>query len=232
MKERLKASQEQVNILLEILQKKRIMKTAFLPIFLLFSAFTVAQKKDNCDNIIKLHNDIFSVKKPPIESVKKCLSKYEKKIRIEVINNGEYNKFVQYLSLDFIKVNNNDFSPILKYSENTPEIIVDKTSDETNWKDGYGGNLYKHSIMVSQSYLSPEDNPNLLLKEVEIYETSAPILSSVFRVFTYRKDFDYSNPAHLNKTINIYADDKLILTKTYSQEEVEKTEGVILELKL
>ena len=92
-------------------------------------------------------------------------------------------------------------------------------------------NIYEY-FQCSQSYLGSEDNPNLPLKEVEIYETSAPILSSIFRVFTYRKDFDYSNPAHLNKTINIYADDKLILTKTYSQEEVEKTEGIILELKL
>lgn len=127
-------------------------------------------------------------------------------------------------AMDFLKDFSNTYIP--------PEIIVDKTSDETNWKDGYGGNLHKHSIMLSQSYLGSEDNPNLPLKEVEIYETSAPILSSIFRVFTYRKDFDYSNPAHLNKTINVYADDKLILTKTYSQEEVEKTEGIILELKL
>lgn len=39
------------------------MKTSFLPIFLLFSAFAIAQKKDNCDNIINLYSDIFSVKK-------------------------------------------------------------------------------------------------------------------------------------------------------------------------
>lgn len=202
----------------------------FLLVALTFHAiFFSAQKKDNCTDIMKRWDGWDIYKKPTIESVKKCISKDERKIKIEVINKGDYKDLYQILYLEFKKVNNNDFSPILKESKNTPNIVIDKLG-ENEWRDGYGSVLNKNSLTVSQSYTGSENDPNIPLKEMEIYETTAPVLSGILRIMgTYRKDFDHSIPTNLTKTINIYSDGKLLISKEYTFSELEKTGGITIE---
>jgi len=205
------------------------MKKILLVALTFHAIFFSAQKKDNCTDIMKRWDGWDIYKKPTTESVKKCISKDERKIKIEVINKGDYKDLYQILYLEFKKVNNNDFSPILKESKNTPNIVIDKLG-ENQWRDGYGSMLNKNSLTVSQSYTGSENDPNIPLKEMEIYETTAPVLSGILRIMgTYRKDFDHSIPTNLTKTINIYSDGKLLISKEYTFSELEKTGGITIE---
>ena len=205
------------------------MKKILLVALTFHAIFFSAQKKDNCEDIINKWNTIGAFSQPSIESVKKCISKDERKIKIEVINRGDYKDLYQILYLEFKKVNNNDFSPILKYSEHTPNIVVDETYDKINWR-GEGGTINEHTIFVFQGYSGVESDPNIPLKEIEIYETTAPVLSGILRIMgTYRKDFDHSIPTNLTKTINIYSDGKLLISKEYEFSELERTGGITIE---
>ena len=205
------------------------MKKILLVALTFHAIFFSAQKKDNCTDIMKRWDGWDIYKKPTIESVKKCISKDERKIKIEVINKGDYKDLYQILYLEFKKVNNNDFSPILKESKNTPNIVIDKLG-ENEWRDGYGSVLNKNSLTVSQSYTGSENDPNIPLKEIEIYETTTPVLYGILRIMgTYRKDFDHSIPTNLTKTINIYSDGKLLISKEYTFSELEKTDGITIE---
>ncbi len=205
------------------------MKKILLVALTFHAIFFSAQKKDNCEDIINKWNTIGAFSQPSIESVKKCISKDERKIKIEVINRGDYKDLYQILYLEFKKVNNNDFSPILKYSEHTPNIVVDETYDKINWR-GEGGTINEHTIFVFQGYNGVESDPNIPLKEIEIYETTAPVLSGILRIMgTYRKDFDHSIPTNLTKTINIYSDGKLLISKEYEFSELERTGGITIE---
>ena len=202
----------------------------FLLVALTFHAiFFSAQKKDNCTDTMKRWDGWDIYKKPTTESVKKCISKDERKIKIEVINKGDYKDLYQILYLEFKKVNNNDFPPILKESKNTPNIVIDKLG-ENEWRDGYGGMLNKNSLTVSQSYTGSDNDPNIPLKEIEIYETTTPVLYGILRIMgKYRKDFNHSIPTNLTKTINIYSDGKLLISKEYTFSELEKTGGITIE---
>ena len=192
-------------------------------------SFFSAQKKDNCKDILNRWDGWDGYKKPTIESVKKCISKDERKIKIEVINRGDYKDLYQILYLEFKKINNNDSSPILKYSEHTPNIVVDETYDKINWR-GEGGTINEHTIFVFQGYSGVESDPNIPLKEIEIYETTAPVLSGILRIMgTYRKDFNHNETTNLTKTINIYSDGKLLISKEYKFSELERTGGITIE---
>ena len=205
------------------------MKKILLVALAFHAIFFSAQKKDNCTDIMKRWDGWDIYKKPTTESVKKCISKDERKIKIEVINKGDYKDLYQILYLEFKKVNNNDFSPILKESKNTPNIMIDKLGED-EWRDGYGSVLNKNSLTISQSYTGSENDPYIPLKELEIYETTAPVLSGILRIMgTYRKDFDHSIPTNLTKTINIYSDGKLLISKEYEFSELEKTGGITIE---
>jgi hypothetical protein len=205
------------------------MKKILLVALAFHAIFFSAQKKDNCTDIMKRWDSWDIYKKPTTESVKKCISKDERKIKIEVINKGDYKDLYQILYLEFKKVNNNDFSPILKYSEHTPNIVVDETYDKINWR-GEGGIINEHTIFVFQGYSGVESDPNIPLKEIEIYETTAPVLSGILRIMgTYRKDFDHSIPTNLTKTINMYSDGKLLISKEYEFSELERTGGITIE---
>lgn len=205
------------------------MKKILLVVLTFHAIFFSAQKKDNCTDIMKRWDGWDIYKKPTTESVKKCISKDERKIKIEVINKGDYKDLYQILYLEFKKVNNNDFSPILKESKNTPNIMIDKLGED-EWRDGYGSMLNKNSLTISQSYTGSENDPYIPLKEMEIYETTAPVLYGILRIMgTYRKDFDHSIPTNLTKTINIYSDGKLLISKEYEFSELERTGGITIE---
>ena len=66
------------------------------------------------------------------------------------------------------------------------------------------------------------------LKATEIYETAYPITSFSFQIYTHRKDNNPSNNSELLKTINIYADGKLIKSLNYSYAELSKVGGISL----
>ena len=205
------------------------MKKILLVALTFHAIFFSAQKKDNCTDIMKRWDGWDIYKKPTTKSVKKCISKDERKIKIEVINKGDYKDLYQILYLEFKKVNNNDFSPILKESKNTPNIMIDKLGED-EWRDGYGSMLNKNSLTISQSYTGSENDPYIPLKEMEIYETTAPVLYGILRIMgTYRKDFDHSIPTNLTKTINIYSDGKLLISKEYEFSELERTGGITIE---
>ena len=205
------------------------MKKWLIGTLMLYTVSFPAQKKDNCKDILNRWDGWDVYKKPTIESVKKCISKDERKIKIEVINRGDYKDLYQILYLEFKKVNNNDFSPILKYSEHTPNIVVDETYDKINWR-GEGGTINEHTIFVFQGYSGVESDPNIPLKEIEIYETTAPVLSGILRIMgTYRKDFNHNKPTNLTKIINIYSDGKLLISKEYEFSELERTGGITIE---
>ena len=205
------------------------MKKILLVALAFHAIFFSAQKKDNCTDIMKRWDGWDIYKKPTTESVKKCISKDERKIKIEVINKGDYKDLYQILYLEFKKVNNNDFSPILKESKNTPNIMIDKLGED-EWRDGYGSMLNKNNLTISQSYTGSENDPYIPLKEMEIYETTAPVLYGILRIMgTYRKDFDHSIPTNLTKTINIYSDGKLLISKEYEFSELERTGGITIE---
>lgn len=205
------------------------MKKGYLLMLTLFFTSFSAQKKDTCKDIINRWNGWDIYKKPSVESVKKCLSKDERNIKIEVINKGDYSDFTQVVYVSFTKVNNGNFSAILKNSENLPNVVIDKLGNE-EWRDKNNGLIDKNSLEISQIYTGAEDTPNLSLKEVEIYETNAPILSGTFRILgTHRKDFEHNRPIKLTKTINIYSNNKLIISKDYPLEEIEKIGNIELE---
>ena len=106
---------------------------------------------------------------------------------------------------------------------------MDETYDKINWR-GEGGAINEHTIFVFQGYSGVESDPNIPLKEIEIYETTAPVLSGILRIMgTYRKDFNHSIHTNLTKTINIYSDGKLLISKEYEFSELEKTGGITIE---
>ena len=46
---------------------------------------------------------------------------------------------------------------------------MDETYDKINWR-GEGGTINEHTIFVFQGYSGVESDPNIPLKEIEIYE--------------------------------------------------------------
>ena len=46
---------------------------------------------------------------------------------------------------------------------------------------------------------------------------------------TYRKDFNHNETTNLTKTINIYSDGKLLISKEYKFSELERTDGITIE---
>ena len=106
---------------------------------------------------------------------------------------------------------------------------MDETYDKINWR-GEGGTINEHTIFVFQGYSGVESDPNIPLKEIEIYETTAPVLSGILRIMgTYRKDFNHNKPTNLTKIINIYSDGKLLISKEYEFSELERTGGITIE---
>ncbi len=66
------------------------------------------------------------------------------------------------------------------------------------------------------------------LTETENYETTWPIFSFSFHIYTHRKDNNPAISTDLSKTINIYAENKLIKTFTYAYADLRKVSGISL----
>ena len=120
-----------------------------------------------------------------------------------------------------MKVNDGNFEQIVDI-ENSDLDLVANSIQTNNWKDENGNvsfRLISEPIKISQEFTSAKNEKGELkspLKATEIYETAYPITSFSFQIYTHRKDNNPSNNSELLKTINIYADGKLIKSLNYS----------------
>ncbi|OPB93708.1 hypothetical protein BAS10_12950 [Elizabethkingia meningoseptica] len=194
------------------------------------------QKKMNCDNIEKEYNT-FSFRKStsPKEDIKKCLERHQKKIKIEIINEGDWNQINQILYLKFVRINNGIFTPAIVNNSNI-ELLTQNQSTQ-NWEGGRNNalpglkfNNFSDYLEMYQEYQSKKNEKGTLesvLKPIEIYETIIPVYTFSLAINSHRKDYkDATVPTNLIKKINIYADEKLIKTLTYSYDELSKAEGI------
>ena len=109
--------------------------------------------------------------------------------------------------------------------------ISENTMNTQNWKDE-NGNFSFRSISepykISQEYVNTNNdktgNRNLLV-EKEIYETTAPISSLSFQIYTYSKEKNILNN-NLAKTINIYSENQLIKTFTFKYDDLMQIGGI------
>lgn len=157
----------------------------------------------------------------------------QRAVKIEIINIGDWKKFEENSFWRFVKINDGNLSQIL----NTDGGIIrlsENTMNTKNWKDE-NGNFSFRSISepykISQEYVNMKNdktgNKNLLV-EKEIYETTAPISSLSFHIYTYSKEKNISNK-NLSKEINIYSENQLIKTFKYSFEDLMKIGGISVE---
>lgn len=103
-----------------------------------------------------------------------------------------------------------------------------------NWKDENGNVSFRsvsEPLKISQEFNGKKNEKGQLstpITETEIYETTSPILSFSFQIYTHRKDNKLAISTDLSKTINIYADNKLIKTFNYAYADLRKVSGISL----
>lgn len=154
-------------------------------------------------------------------------------IKIEIINSGDWTKFEENSLWRFVKINDGNLSQILN-TEDGSLSISENTMNTQNWKDE-NGNFSFRSISepykISQEYVNTKNDKTgkrNLLVEKEIYETTAPISSLSFHIYTYSKEKNISNK-NLSKEINIYSENQLIKTFKYLFEDLMKIGGISVE---
>lgn len=214
------------------------MKYYIMSIFLLPN-YIFGQKKINCRNIEErylnssiLHKDKTLTK----ANVKLCLEKVQKKVKIEVINYGDWSEFKQSIDFKFIKINNNNFEPILDINKLDSFIIIERFNSKNKWNGGISNMLGIYSndfsdyLKINQEYQSRFiDSYNIPLKNVEIYETMDSISEFSFNILTFKKNGSSINKFEMSKIINIYINNNLSKTLNYTYKDILSTKGVGLE---
>lgn len=217
------------------------MKKIIILSSLLIAGHYLAQKKKNTLNnyqnkdseIAKKVFSQFGQKTNSILDLKKDLIEAQKILKIEIINEGDWEKLNQISWFRFVKVNDGNFKQILN-AENSGLELVSNSIQTKNWKDENGNVSFRsisEPMKISQEFASSKNekgeykNP---LKATEIYETAFPISSFSFQIYTHRKDNNPTNITALFKTINIYADNKLIKSLKYSYADLSKVGGITL----
>lgn len=215
---------------------KRILRISTV---LLWGAL-IAQKKNNISNTWKskdseIAQKVFSryqeneTKK--LEAEKTNLIKSQRKLKIEIVNEGNIEKYNQVVWLRIVKVNNRNLEQIIDTNERDISVVKN-TMGTNNWKDEAGGSNFKNIaelLKISQEFISNKNEDGVSkssLWHTEFYETSEPVLNFSLKIYTHKNSSASASTADLNKTINIYADNKLIKTLRYSFEELTKVEGV------
>lgn len=221
------------------------MRRIFLLNAVLFCSFSFAQKKNTLGNWknkdAEIAKSVFSKygQKDKDEQIvlKKKLTQSQKKLRIEIINQGDWEKYGEICWFRFVKVNDGDLKQILN-TDSIDIAVKTNTMKTENWKDGNGNFNFSNIsdlMTISQEFESKKNEKGEMLnplKEVEIYETVAPILSFEGKVYTHRKDHSLSKETDLSKIVNIYADDKLVKTISYSYEDMTKVGGISINFDL
>lgn len=165
------------------------------------------------------------------EEIKKELTKSQKILKIEIINEGDWDQLKEISWFRFVKVNDGNFDQIIN-SENLD--LVANSVQTNNWKDENGNVSFRsvsEPLKISQEFNGKKNEKGQLstpLTETEIYETTAPIFSFSFQIYTHRKDNNPAMSTDLLKTINIYADNKLIKTFNYAYADLRKVSGISL----
>lgn len=165
------------------------------------------------------------------EEIKKELTKSQKILKIEIINEGDWDQLKEISWFRFVKVNDGNFDQIIN-SDNLD--LIANSSHTNNWKDENGNVSFRsvsELLKISQEYNGKKNEKGQLstpLTQTEIYETTAPIFSFSFQIYTHRKDNNPAMSTDLLKTINIYADNKLIKTFNYAYADLRKVSGISL----
>ena len=185
-------------------------------------------KKSQSKNIAKNKDSNFSL------ADKDKLIQSQKKITVEIINNGDWEKFEENSFWRFVKINDGNFSEVLN-TENGVLRISENAMKTKNWKDE-NGNFSFRSISepykISQEFTGSKNdkgqNRNTLI-EKEVYETTTPISSFSFKIYTYPKNNNSNEKKELSKIINIYSENKLIQSFSYTYDELLKLGGISID---
>lgn len=219
------------------------MKKLILILTVLFFNLTIAQNKkvsklQNRDKEIaqKVFSGFQNKEKAKLQNEKDEMVKSQRKLKIEIINEGETEKLNQIFWLKIVKVNDGKFGQILK--TDSSKIEIKQNYDKSIWRDEAGGILFEgyNPMLISQEYFSTKNDKGINQSDIqnkEIYESAYPVYSISLRIYTHRKDYNALEKTNFKKIINIYSDDRLIKTYTFSYEDLKKLEGIqILDFKL
>ena len=211
-------------------------KIIILSSFLIAGNFFAQKNKIQLSNNSKISNQAISKngkKSKSSEEAKKVLIKLQKILKIEIINEGDWEELNQISWFRFVKVNDGKFEQILN-TENSGLELVSNSNQTNNWKDENGNVSFRsisEPLNISQEFTSAKNEKGELkssMPENEIFETTSPVSSFSFLIYTSRKDNNPTIKTELSKTINIYADGKLIKSLNYSYAELSKVGGISL----
>ena len=203
---------------------------------LIVGNFFAQKKKIQLSNNSKISNQAISKnghKSKSSEDVKKDLIKSQKILKIEIINEGDWEKLNQISWFRAVKVNDGKFEQILN-TENSGLELVSNSIQTNNWKDEYGNVSFRsisEPLKISQEFTSAKNDKVELkssMPENEILETTSPVSSFSFQIYTSRKDNNPTIKTELSKTINIYADGKLIKSLNFTYADLTKIGGITL----
>ena len=167
------------------------------------------------------------------EEIKAELIKSQKILKIEIINEGDWEKLNQISRFRFVKVNDGNFEQILN-TENSGLELVSNSIQTNNWKDENGNVSFRsisEPLKISQEFTSAKNEkaePKSSMPENEIFESTSPVSSFSFQIYTSRKDNNPTIKTELSKKINIYADGKLIKSLNYTYADLTKIGGISL----
>ena len=211
-------------------------KIIILSSFLIAGNFFAQKNKIQLSNNSKFSNQAISKngqKSKSSEDVKKDLIKSQKILKIEIINEGDWEKLNQISWFRAVKVNDGNFEQILN-TENSGLELVSNSNQTNNWKDENGNVSFRsisEPLNISQEFTSAKNEKGELkssMPENEIFETTSPVSSFSFQIYTSRKDNNPTIKTELSKTINIYADGKLIKSLIYTYADLSKIGGISL----
>ena len=203
---------------------------------LIVGNFFAQKNKIQLSNNSKFSNQAISKngqKSKSSEDVKKDLIKSQKILKIENINEGDWEELNQISWYRFVKVNDGNFEQILN-TENSGLESVSNSFQTNNWKDENGNVSFRsisEPLNISQEFTSAKNEKGELkssMPENEIFETTSPVSSFSFQIYTSRKDNNPTIKTELSKTINIYADGKLIKSLIYTYADLSKIGGISL----
>jgi hypothetical protein len=203
---------------------------------LIVGNFFAQKKKIQLSNNSKISNQAISKngqKSKSSEDVKKDLIKSQKILKIEIINEGDWEELNQISWFRFVKVNDGKFEQILN-TENSGLELVSNSIQTNNWKDENGNVSFRsisEPLKISQEFTSAKNEKGELkssMPENEIFETTSPVSSFYFQIYTSRKDNNPTIKTELSKKINIYAEGNLIKSLNYTYADLTKIGGISL----
>ena len=216
------------------------MKRILIISAILFGGIVIAQQKKTALNNWKsrdgeIAQKVFSKyqekENKKLEDEKADLIKIQKNLKIEIINEGDIEKYNQNIWLRIVKVNNGNLEQIVDTRDKDISVVTN-TMGTNNWKDEAGGFNYTSFtdlMKISQELTSNRNETGILansLKPIESFETREPVLYFSLKIYTHKNSSEQTTLPTLSKTINIYADNQLIKTLKYSLDDFIKAEGV------